>query len=356
MSHFCEDERIWDRFAGRWKNSTGHRLRVRVFEWTDHTREVGDEIMETVPELLSGDRTSNVRLRIAVVAPSPSSAPELEDFKALFEYYSCPTAPLMERIQSVTHSFGSSTSWDGLTEVSWCHFLAKEVTAEPTNDGLRIVDYGILREQNRKAGDQASSSWIISNVILHVRRARMQNPEKENIECVTLLCFGPPPSLISRFEVLLKNPSWRDVLAEPYLLYGIVFEEYCLLIDRMSWTLADVFRGYEQSTLGRAKGDDTETLAVDFTGLHNVSKHCVFVIEAVDAAMLTLEAMAEHLKEAGRWSPSMLSEAALHTVRHRRQMLQSTQLRLRSLEKRMTNIISLSFHLVTQQDSRVMQV
>ena len=52
----------------------------------------------------------------------------------------------------------------------------------------------------------------------------------------------------------------------------------------------------------------------------------------------------------------MLSEAALHTVRHRRRMLQSTQLRLRSLKKRMINIISLSFHLVTQQDSRVMQV
>lgn len=42
-------------------------------------------------------------------------------------------------------------------------------------------------------------------------------------------------------------------------------------------------------------------------------------------------------------------------LRYRRGLFRSTRLRLQSLQKRMANIINLSFNLVTQQDSRVVQ-
>jgi Mg2+ and Co2+ transporter CorA len=50
--------------------------------------------------------------------------------------------------------------------------------------------------------------------------------------------------------------------------------------------------------------------------------------------------------------PQVFTQQALE---YRRTLFQSTQRRLASLDKRMSNIIQLSFHLVTQGDSRMMQ-
>ncbi|KAK5129688.1 hypothetical protein LTR04_005030, partial [Oleoguttula sp. CCFEE 6159] len=53
--------------------------------------------------------------------------------------------------------------------------------------------------------------------------------------------------------------------------------------------------------------------------------------------------------------PAILSASIQDALKYKKGLFQSTQLRLTSLEKRMQNIISLSFNLVNQQDSRIMQ-
>ena len=68
--------------------------------------------------------------------------------------------------------------------------------------------------------------------------------------------------------------------------------------------------------------------------------------------MATLEAMACKLREPGNGS---LARATASSIEYRRRNFHSTLLRLTSLEKRMSNIIQLSFNLVTQADSGVMK-
>lgn len=79
------------------------------------------------------------------------------------------------------------------------------------------------------------------------------------------------------------------------------------------------------------------------------------MIEAADASMATLDAMAAELQEIRSSKTSFLTTAAIRKLRYRWRSFHSTRLRLQSLEKRMSNMIELSFHLVTQSDSRIMK-
>ena len=95
---------------------------------------------------------------------------------------------------------------------------------------------------------------------------------------------------------------------------------------------------------------------MDFAGLHNVSKHITHLREGADAALLTLDLLLKQIS--GSTSPSNSAITPSQTrdsISHITTLFQSTKLRLHSLESRMSNIINLSFHLVTQQDSKSMK-
>jgi hypothetical protein len=77
------------------------------------------------------------------------------------------------------------------------------------------------------------------------------------------------------------------------------------------------------------------------------------MIEAAEASMITLEAMIARLSK--RALPSDLTSDAVDTLEYRKRSFQSTLLRLHSLEKRMSNVIQLSFNLVTQADSTILK-
>lgn len=95
---------------------------------------------------------------------------------------------------------------------------------------------------------------------------------------------------------------------------------------------------------------------MDFTGLHNVSKHITYLREGADAALLTLQRLIKHVERSTKNSASETSrEETRDTLEHCQTLFQSTKLRLLSLESRMANVINLSFHLVTQQDSKSMK-
>ncbi|KFY83638.1 hypothetical protein V498_07911 [Pseudogymnoascus sp. VKM F-4517 (FW-2822)] len=294
---------------------------------------------------------SEPRLRVIF---SPLDEPTYETVAGLvqlFRHYSIPSDFLSERIQSVTHSFGSekdSNNWN----CSWFHFLCKNVTVR-LFEGLdpQIVN----PHHDSLPQSQADWSWIRAGFFL--KWLPSQGPNSSNQSCVTLICFGASIQLQQRFERLASNSAWRDAVSDPYNLFVIILDELFLQMDGIVWNLSDTFRAIEEKTLDRAHSRDP-TDEMDFVGLHNVAKHIIFLKEGSDAILLTLENMLahhKHLLETGSSSGADAWEATQVRLKYKDGLFQSVSLRVTSLDKRMQNIINLSFNLATQQDSRVVQ-
>jgi Mg2+ and Co2+ transporter CorA len=114
---------------------------------------------------------------------------------------------------------------------------------------------------------------------------------------------------------------------------------------------------YSQKVLSQAApGSFMAGGRIDFTGLHNVSKHITHLCEGADAALSTLQLLIQHVERSiNRSAPATVGRQSRDSLEHCATLFQSTRLRLLSLESRMANVINLSFHLVTQQDSSSMK-
>ncbi|KAJ6065914.1 hypothetical protein N7444_001567 [Penicillium canescens] len=215
---------------------------------------------------------------------------------------------------------------------AWFHFLCKSISLKETNGSIGIFDPRC--EVPRM--EHADWTWIRSGFFLRWNQQSGSTPQ------ATLLCFEASSVLKDR----LRRFSFPTLAAgNPFSLFVIVLNDLARQMDLTVW---DVCR-------------ETLRLAEDrqsFTGLHNVAKHVIHLQEGSSAVLFTLkklsaryyslleEASDEDRKEMGN-TASMLTqvEARFETV----------DLRLRSLEKRMQNVIALSFHLVTQEGNRIMQ-
>lgn len=111
-----------------------------------------------------------------------------------------------------------------------------------------------------------------------------------------------------------------------------------------------------------------------FVELHNVAKHITHLAESVESCLLLVDGIiaeidsknslngAAGLGRTGSTSTSTILTATTTTtssqlrssLSYRRSLFKSTELRLRSLSKRVDNAINLAFNTVTQQDSMVM--
>lgn len=105
------------------------------------------------------------------------------------------------------------------------------------------------------------------------------------------------------------------------------------------------------TTPGKAK----ELPRDHFTSLHNLAKHITYLRENCDSALATLQGLRQHHGTVIGDHPEPAQEFTRQALEYRKTLFQSTQRRLASLDKRMANIIQLSFNLVTQGDSRTMQ-
>jgi Mg2+ and Co2+ transporter CorA len=112
-----------------------------------------------------------------------------------------------------------------------------------------------------------------------------------------------------------------------------------------------------QQTLGMAStpGKAHELPRDHFTGLHNLAKHTTYLRENCDSALATLQGLRQHHASVIGDHPEPAQQFTRQALEYRKTLFQSTQRRLGSLDKRMSNIIQLSFNLVTQGDSRLMQ-
>lgn len=94
---------------------------------------------------------------------------------------------------------------------------------------------------------------------------------------------------------------------------------------------------------------------IDFVGLHNVSKHITHLREGAESAHSTLQRLIQHVERSTTLlAPATVGHQSRDSLEHCQTLFQSTELRLLSLERRMANVINLSFHLVTQKDSSSM--
>jgi hypothetical protein len=79
------------------------------------------------------------------------------------------------------------------------------------------------------------------------------------------------------------------------------------------------------------------------------------MIEAAEASIIMLETMIARLLRNTSTLSSVLTLDTTDALDYRKRCFKSTLLRLQSLEKRMSNVIQLSFNLVTQADSTVLK-
>jgi len=95
---------------------------------------------------------------------------------------------------------------------------------------------------------------------------------------------------------------------------------------------------------------------VDFVGLHNIAKYCIYMKEAFEAMLLTVDDLVSQHKQyfldsafssvpaSTSWPSPTAKRQALATqnmLKHKRGFFESTKLRIASLEKRIGNIIAL---------------
>jgi hypothetical protein len=292
---------------------------------------------------------------------------------SIFNHYSIPTSFLSERIQSVAHSCGSQIRPDR-SESAWFHFLCKNITVERNPANPRHVE---IRNQNfrsdTKGLSQEDFSWIRSAFFLKVEspgegEKKMHYPgiltptdNNHTNGTVTLICFGASDALRNRFAGLLKHRVWEDVFMDPWVLLDITLDELYLQMDAISWSLSEVFGGMESRVLTRAQVPGHAAERIDFVGMHNVAKHVLYMRESFEAVSHTVESLiASHSGKSWQLNagqmPSSTNSAVHRALLYRKGAFHSSSLRLKSMEKRVQNLIQLSFNLVAQQDSRVIQV
>lgn len=66
---------------------------------------------------------------------------------------------------------------------------------------------------------------------------------------VTLLCFGVPGTLYDHLKRLREVTRGEIIGLNPYILLEIVFEELYKVLDKIGWSVSDVF-GYDETVSG----------------------------------------------------------------------------------------------------------
>lgn len=185
-------------------------------------------------------------LRIILAPLDAPGQPTTQAFLSLANEYGIPPSFLTERLQSVPHSFGHRKSDDG-SQCFWFHHLSKAIHLETKQSGDHTT-YSIRNAQPRSKHDHQSESddsWIKTGFFLRVDPAPKQQSTAVSHQ-VTLLCFGPTPSLQKRLEQLRTKPTWDKTVADPFILFAIIVNELYLLIDEAHFNLRTVFAGAEK--------------------------------------------------------------------------------------------------------------
>ncbi|KAF2028560.1 hypothetical protein EK21DRAFT_69463 [Setomelanomma holmii] len=339
------------------------------------TQGTSDYALPSIAELATQNEST---IRVLFAPPDVPHECNIDGMCELFKKFRIPSAFIAEGLQGVSQSF--SVQKGAEATYVWFHFLCKDVAL---SDG-RIVPHPVSRDgQDSTPGDimpapnesQANFSWLKPGFVLRVLNgpqtsspslpSRTTTSSSSSTLIATsvqleleLFCFGAPTSTRDRFQKLIDMASCEDILDDPYILLEIVLHEMYKVLDRTGWIVADIFGEIEKHTLDMAgtPGKTTKPKQrLDFAGLHNLAKHTTYLRENCESGLATLEGLRDHHKSVTADPPSPAQAYTKRSLKYQKTLFQSTQRRLASLDTRIANIIQLSFHIVTQGDSRLMQ-
>ncbi|KAI1424995.1 hypothetical protein F5Y12DRAFT_397682 [Xylaria sp. FL1777] len=319
------------------------------------------------------------RFRI-IFAPLDLPAISTRDsFLTLYRGLGVPSSFSLERVNSVSHSFGTTS--DAKSTRKWFHFLCKNIsiTRTPGSDP-RIAYHGESDAGNRRYGrpgqlplPQADYSWLRSGYFLRT---------SENGH-TTLACFGATPRVRELLEAFVHSDSISDAIAEPHILLDLILNGLWREVDHQVWNMSEVFGPLEHRmlVLAREPGQKLNSNKAHFADLHNLAKHIIYLCEAVESCLSLIDGIQMEVEKyasntylslpsqngsssTGTTFTSVhISSRLIASIKNQRSLFRSTKLRLDSMSKRIENTINLAFNVVTLsnsmlmlQDSRVMKI
>ncbi|KAF2648576.1 hypothetical protein K491DRAFT_240122 [Lophiostoma macrostomum CBS 122681] len=381
------DEHTLEEFTTEYRhpsNTSEHDLDLHIFEWDKNVDGgVGRyQHYKSVDDIYTLEKRQ-IRVIFAPrhIAPDPRDVNSLAHF---FHKFAVPRAFVAESLRAISQSFGAQTDSCG-TEYTWFHVLAKDVAISNAKKGRRRIvqtpedssttaapgdrQYSGDGVGRAKGRSQANFSWVKPGFVLKIEHdeaspaSKTDSPNNstgsintlvDSGSYATLLCFGAPRTFERRFQNLQRTATSDDLMEDPYYLLELVLDGMWQLMDNAGWLVSEVFGEIEGNTLDLADSPAKANKEVDFPGLHNLAKHAIYMRENIDSAMYTLECLYARHKYMTGDNPKPAQLFTRQALDYRKTMFYSTQRRLSSLEKRMENILQLSFHWVTQSDSLIM--
>lgn len=302
---------------------------IWVFTW----RKGSDPTREGLFSIRALAHDPHFHLRIITL---PRASPQqLPDFEYLYSLFHIPSDFVSEILQATTHSFGA----DGLGSESytvWARLLG-------------IIPSALPKE---------APHWLTSSLVLK-QYASSGSTQGQ----ILLILFAPPDgeSIWRLINNLFNSSKWAKVLQDPFILLNMVFEAWYLCVDKHAWTVLDRVTATETDLFNQSKQSGAVTkdkLAVDYTDVHLLAKDAIHLVEGVDATLRSLRCVLDAHDELKALKTEdeygKIWKSTTEALKYRIEMLQSTRLRLASVDKRLQNIINLAFNLSTSYDSKIM--
>lgn len=231
-----------------------------------------------------------------------------------------------------------------LPTASWMHFL------------------GMAASQDGAGGD-----WIKSGLMLRwLSNPSMQQVGDADRSPVILLCFEPTYKLLERLQHLVDSANWEFILQDPYILVDIVISTWYERLDESAWEITSrvstiekvsfpslphfrlTYCGVRSLIITQLAFNDTKALNTKLTGAsaldlydaHLISKNAIHMLEGLNAALRSVDAVIAHHREA--FSNGLPIWRVTHdSLRHHKELFHSTHLRISSIQKRLANVIQL---------------
>jgi hypothetical protein len=248
---------------------------LKVLNWySPGQNRANDDESLTVKDLKKDIQTP---LRV-VFAPLDDYRPETaSDLLELLDVNEIPSGFVTERANSVPFSFGHRSA-SSSAHVTWFHYLCKDIQPQKSEHTLKahnihvrgrklskiIPLVNIHALQKRKASPQditpieqssADYSWISRAFALRVV-SETTSASVSPTPIITLICFGTFKQLEARFQKLLndKHRRWEQALSAPYTLFSVVLDELYKEMDKIVWSLGDLFSAIEKVSISQRSG------------------------------------------------------------------------------------------------------
>ncbi|KAL8725563.1 MAG: hypothetical protein Q9181_006371, partial [Wetmoreana brouardii] len=148
-----------------------------------------------------------------------------QGLQTIYRHFRVPTEFILERSESVTHSFGSymDPGQGSQTYICWAHTLCKHIELHFDDNGFPFI-----RDPRGSRQNHGDWTWLRSGYFL-----RWKNPGAEALQDteVTFIIFSATPDLKMHLQQLVSRPDWRQGVMDPFGLLVIVAENLFLEIS-----------------------------------------------------------------------------------------------------------------------------